>query len=67
MLELANKIISISDSASQVTFCELPADDPKQRKPDIMKARNFLGWEPKVQLDEGLEKTIQYFTSQITS
>ena len=39
----------------------LPADDPKQRKPDITKARNVLGWEPKVQLEDGLKETITYF------
>jgi UDP-glucuronate decarboxylase len=65
MLELANKIIAAASSSSKVTFCDLPADDPKQRKPDITKARASLGWEPQVQIDEGLENTLRYFASQI--
>ncbi len=65
MLELATKIIAAASSRSEVVFLDLPADDPKQRKPDIGKARNLLGWEPKVQLDEGLGNTIRYFASQM--
>jgi UDP-glucuronate decarboxylase len=65
MLELATKITAAASSRSEVVFLDLPADDPKQRKPDIGKARNLLGWEPKVQLDEGLSNTIRYFASQI--
>jgi UDP-glucuronate decarboxylase len=44
---------------------DLPSDDPQQRKPDITLARNLLGWEPKVQLDQGLEKTINYFKTKV--
>ena len=65
MLELANKVIAATSSKSTIAFFELPRDDPKQRKPDITKAREVLRWEPKVQLDEGLKNTIQYFASQI--
>jgi len=65
MLELANKVITETSSKSKLEFCELPGDDPKQRKPNITKAREILGWEPKVQLDQGLENTIRYFASQI--
>ena len=65
MLELATKIIAAASSRSKVVFLDLPADDPQQRKPDIGKARNLLGWEPKVQLDEGLSNTVRYFASQI--
>jgi len=65
MLELANKIIAGASSRSKIVFCDLPADDPKQRKPDITKARKSLGWEPRIQIDEGLENTLRYFTSQI--
>jgi UDP-glucuronate decarboxylase len=65
MLELANKIISKTHSKSIVSFRDLPADDPKQRKPNISKARALLGWEPQVELDEGLEDTIRYFSTQL--
>jgi UDP-glucuronate decarboxylase len=65
MLELAERIISAAASESKIEHFELPSDDPKQRKPDITKARSMLNWEPRVQLSEGLEKTIQYFASQI--
>jgi len=61
MLELANKIIAATSSKSRITFSDLPADDPKQRKPDITMARRVLGWEPEVQLDLGIQKTVQYF------
>ncbi len=65
MLELANKIIALTASKSTIVFSDLPADDPKQRKPDITKAYETLDWVPKIQLDEGLEQTIRYFASQI--
>jgi UDP-glucuronate decarboxylase len=65
MLELANKIISKTHSKSIITFRDLPGDDPKQRKPDISKARSLLGWEPQVELEEGLEDTIRYFSTQL--
>jgi len=61
MLELANKIITISESKSEIKFEELPEDDPKQRKPDIQKAKDLLGWEPNIQLERGIEKTLDYF------
>ncbi len=61
MIELANKVISISGSKSQVEFNVLPEDDPKQRKPDIQKAKTLLGWQPRVELDNGIEKSINYF------
>ena len=61
MLELAEKVIKLTRSSSKLKFEPLPQDDPKQRQPDITKARTQLGWEPKVQLEEGLEKTISYF------
>lgn len=61
MLELAEKIIAIVGGKSKLVFQELPADDPKQRKPDITLAKDNLGWQPKVNLDEGLTKTIEYF------
>jgi UDP-glucuronate decarboxylase len=62
MLELAEKVIKLTNSRSKIVYLPLPADDPTQRQPDITLARKMLGnWEPKVQLDEGLVKTIEYF------
>jgi nucleoside-diphosphate-sugar epimerase len=61
VLELAEIIKNISGSTSQLVFEPLPEDDPKSRKPDIGKAKKLLGWEPKVSIEEGLTKTIQYF------
>lgn len=62
MLELAEKIIALTGSKSKIVFCPLPGDDPKQRRPDITLARKILnGWEPKIQLEDGLMKTIAYF------
>ncbi len=65
MLELAQHIIRSTGSKSELLFCELPTDDPRQRQPDISKAKEHLGWEPLVSLDQGLEKTIAYFRSVI--
>lgn len=61
MLELANKILAISGSTSRLCFKPLPADDPWKRCPDISLARNCLGWEPRVDLEQGLKQTIDYF------
>lgn len=63
--ELAEKTIALTGSKSQLVELPLPADDPKQRKPDISKARALLGWEPTVALDEGLERTIAYFRKRL--
>ncbi|MDF3129166.1 SDR family oxidoreductase [Kiritimatiellaeota bacterium B1221] len=66
MLELAEKVIELTGSASKLVFQDLPQDDPKQRKPDISLAQEKLnGWEPKVQLEEGLQRTIDYFRTQV--
>jgi UDP-glucuronate decarboxylase len=59
--ELAEKVIFIAGSTSSIVEKPLPQDDPKQRRPDITKAKSLLGWEPKIQLEEGLIKTIDYF------
>ena len=59
--ELADSILLKMDTSSKITEKELPADDPTQRKPDISLARNILNWEPKINLNEGLDKTIPYF------
>lgn len=61
ILELAEKIINLSASSSEIIFKPLPADDPKQRRPDISLAKKELNWEPKISLEEGLLKTIRYF------
>jgi UDP-glucuronate decarboxylase len=61
MLELANQIIELTGSKSKIVYHPLPSDDPKQRKPDIKLAKEKLGWEPTIKLQEGLIKTIEYF------
>lgn len=61
VLELANKVIDLTGSKSKIVFCPLPFDDPKKRKPDITLAKTKLDWSPKVSVDEGLIKTIEYF------
>ncbi|MDP3493902.1 MAG: SDR family oxidoreductase [Hyphomonadaceae bacterium] len=61
MIELAETVLKLVGSKSKLVRLPLPADDPKQRKPDISRARNTLGWEPKVQLEDGLGETIAYF------
>ncbi len=63
--ELAEEVIRICDSNSGVTYLPLPRDDPRQRKPDITRAQTLLGWTPKIQLREGLEKTVAYFRERI--
>ena len=65
--QLADKVIEMTGSSSTLEFKELPSDDPTQRRPDITKARRELGWEPKVKLDEGLQKTIAYFDDLLSS
>ena len=65
ILGLAEKIIEIAGSPSKVVFCQLPEDDPRRRKPDISLARKALGWEPAINIDGGLEKTIDYFRSSL--
>jgi UDP-glucuronate decarboxylase len=66
MLELAEKVIEQTGSKSKIIFQPLPQDDPRQRKPDISVARKELGgWQPEVQLTEGLQRTIDYFRKLI--
>ena len=64
--KLAEKIIELTDSTSEIKYLELPNDDPKQRKPDITKAKTKLNWEPKVKLEEGLIKTITWVEEQLS-
>jgi UDP-glucuronate decarboxylase len=61
MLELAEKVLKLVGGKSKLTFMSLPADDPKQRQPNISLANEKLGWKPHVTLDEGLQKTLDYF------
>ena len=63
ILELAETVIRMTNSKSKIVFRELPQDDPRQRRPDIELAKKKLGWEPKVQLEEGLKKSIEYFSN----
>ena len=65
MLQLAELVIKKVAGKSKITHLPLPADDPKQRQPDITLAKSTLGWEPKVQLEQGIEKTIAYFKSAL--
>lgn len=65
ILELAEKVIRLTGSHSRLIFMPLPEDDPMQRQPDITLAKKILGWEPKITLEEGLQKTISYFRTVV--
>ena len=65
VLQLAETIIRLADSKSKIVHRELPVDDPKQRRPDIKHARQLLGWEPEVALEDGLRRTLEYFRSVV--
>ena len=65
LLELARRVLAVTGSASGIVHRELPEDDPKVRQPDIGKARELLGWEPKVTLDEGLRRVLPYFRGKV--
>ena len=65
ILELAEKVIALTNSASKIVYRPMPSDDPQQRKPDIEQAKSVLGWEPQVQLEAGLKKTIAYFSERL--
>jgi dTDP-glucose 4,6-dehydratase len=62
---LAERIIALTGSSSRIVERPLPADDPKVRQPDITRARTLLGWQPRVPLEEGLEKTLAYFRRRL--
>jgi nucleoside-diphosphate-sugar epimerase len=64
--ELAETILSLTDSKSKIIFKPLPNDDPKQRKPDITKAKEKLNWEPKVDLETGLTHTIDWIKKELS-
>jgi len=65
MIQLAETVLRLTNSKSKLVFQPLPADDPKQRQPNITKARELLGWAPKVDLEAGLDRTIAYFRKKI--
>jgi dTDP-glucose 4,6-dehydratase len=65
VLEFAKKIIELTESKSSIVYKPLPEDDPQVRQPDIAKAKQILGWEPKVKLEEGLVKTVEYFRQRL--
>jgi len=65
ILECARKVIAVTNSPSKIKFEALPQDDPKQRRPDIAKAKRLLGWEPKVGLESGLRLSLEYFRQAV--
>ena len=65
LIDLAEMILRLTKSSSKIVFEKLPADDPRQRQPNIDLAKSILGWEPQIQLQEGLEKTIAYFRKKV--
>jgi dTDP-glucose 4,6-dehydratase len=67
ILECARRVIAITGSKSQIRYNNLPQDDPKQRRPDISKAKNLLQWEPKVNLDDGLRLSLDYFREAVAA
>lgn len=67
ILECAQKVLAVTGSKSQIRYEPLPADDPKQRRPDITKARTLLGWEPRVDLESGLKMSLDYFRGAVAA
>jgi dTDP-glucose 4,6-dehydratase len=65
VLDIARKIIELTGSASDIVFETLPEDDPRIRRPDIARAKKLLGWSPKIQLEDGLKRTIEYFKEKL--
>ncbi len=65
LLQFAEEVIKLTGSGSKIVFEPLPQDDPKQRQPDITKAKSILGWEPKIDRHEGLKRTLEYFKQHI--
>lgn len=63
--ELAKKVLRLTDSTSALEYHPLPLDNPSQRRPDISLAKKALGWEPKIGVEEGLRKTIEYFNKKM--
>ena len=67
MMELAKLILRITGASSGIVHQDLPVDDPKVRRPDITKAKKNLNWQPKVSLESGLQKTVDYFKTMIAN
>ena len=67
ILEFAERVRALVGATAPIVFRPLPQDDPKQRCPDITKARRILKWEPKVDLEDGLRRTYEYFRSQVAA
>ncbi len=65
MLQLATRIRDLSGSSSEIVFKPLPEDDPRQRRPDLKRARELFGWQPRTSLDAGLTKTIAHFRERL--
>jgi UDP-glucuronate decarboxylase len=65
IMELAEKVIALTGSKSKIVLKSLPQDDPRQRKPDITLASNYIGWKPSVELEQGLTRTLEYFKTKI--
>ncbi|MFQ5899340.1 MAG: UDP-glucuronic acid decarboxylase family protein [Candidatus Methylomirabilia bacterium] len=65
LLDLAKKLLALTGSTSEIRFTPLPVDDPKVRQPDIKRARSLLGWEPRVEMDDGLRRTIDWFRQRL--
>ena len=66
ILECAKKVLEVTESQSEIVYEALPQDDPKQRRPDITKAKQLLGWEPKIELEQGLRLSLEYFRNAVT-
>jgi dTDP-glucose 4,6-dehydratase len=67
ILECAKRVLAVTGSRSKIEYEPLPQDDPKQRRPDITKAKTLLGWEPKIDLDAGLKLSLEYFRSAVAT
>ena len=63
LLEMAEAVVELTGSRSEIVFEALPVDDPQVRQPDIARARDLLGWEPEIELRDGLRRTVEHYTS----
>ena len=67
ILECAQRVLAVTGSKSALKYEALPQDDPKQRRPDISKAKQLLGWEPQIDLDNGLRMSLEYFRGEVAA